>query len=100
IGPLVAPVPPGPVALSEGDALIVSGPIGRHGVAVLAAREELGFTPPPTSDSAPLVKSIAALRRACGDRIRAMRDATRGGLAAVLHEWATACGRTLTIEER
>jgi hydrogenase expression/formation protein HypE len=100
IGPLVDPVPPGPAALCEGDALIASGPIGRHGVAVLAAREDFGFTPPPTSDSAPLVEAVAALRRACGADIRAMRDATRGGLGAVLHEWAAASGRTLTIEER
>jgi len=86
--------------LWEGDELIVSGPIGRHGIAVLAAREELSLTPPPTSDSAPLSEPIAALRQRLGSRIRAMRDATRGGVAAVLHEWAEASGLTLAIDEQ
>ena len=99
IGELVDPIPPGPTALQEGDELIVSGPIGRHGIAILAAREELSLTPPPVSDSAPLIEPIAALRQAVGNRVRAIRDATRGGVAAVLHEWAEASELTLTIEE-
>lgn len=98
VGVLVEAVPPGPSALQTGDVLIVSGPIGRHGIAVMCAREELGFTPPPTSDCAPLFGAVEALRRA-EVPVRAMRDATRGGLAAVLHEWAADCGQTLWIEE-
>lgn len=98
IGLLAEPVPPGPTALRVGDALLVSGPIGRHGIAVLCAREELELTPPPESDCAPLAEAAAALR-ASGVPVRAMRDCTRGGLAAVLHEWARASGCTLVLEE-
>ncbi len=100
IGELVDPVPPGPQSLQEGDVLIVSGPIGHHGMAVLCAREEFGFDPLPTSDSAPLIAPITALRQAVGQNIRAIRDATRGGISAVLHEWAAACDRTLNLWEQ
>jgi hydrogenase expression/formation protein HypE len=99
IGRLVPPVPPGPGAIREGDVLIISGPIGRHGIAVMAAREELAFEPQPTSDSAPVTPLVAALREEVSEGIRALRDATRGGLAAVLHEWAVASGLTLHVSE-
>jgi hydrogenase expression/formation protein HypE len=98
VGELIAPAPPGPAALRANDALLVSGPIGRHGMAVMASRENFDFDPPPTSDSAPLFDAVEALR-AAHVPIRAMRDATRGGLAAVLHEWAETSNRTLSIEE-
>ena len=100
IGELIEPAPPGPAAISAGDVLMVSGPIGRHGIAVLCAREELGLEPPPHSDLAPLVGITELLRAQVGQGIRAMRDATRGGVAAVLHEWAEASGLTMTILER
>jgi hydrogenase expression/formation protein HypE len=98
VGRLVQPAPLGPTAIATGDALLISGPIGRHGVAVLAAREALALEPPPESDCAPLTPLAAALRTA-GVPVRAMRDATRGGVTAVLHEWAHACGLTLAIDE-
>jgi len=95
LGPLP---PPGPSALQAGDVLIVSGPIGRHGAAVLCAREGLDFDPAPTSDCASLVPPLQELQRA---RLtpRAVRDATRGGVAAVLHEWSAAAGVGITIDE-
>jgi hydrogenase expression/formation protein HypE len=99
IGQLIEPVAPGPGSLREGDELIVTGPIGRHGIAVLCAREELALEPPPRSDSAPLVDACEVLRKRLGSRLRAMRDATRGGVAAVLHEWAEASNLTLTIND-
>jgi hydrogenase expression/formation protein HypE len=99
IGEVVAAAPVGPHALEAGDELIVTGPIGRHGIAVMAAREGLEFDPLPQSDSAPLVNAVDALQCAAIP-IRALRDATRGGLGAVLHEWAEASGKTLAIEER
>lgn len=98
IGALVDPVPPGPTALRPGDVLLVSGPIARHGIAVLCAREQLELTPPPESDCTALVEAVDALRRS-GVAVRAMRDCTRGGLAAVLHEWARSSGCTLVLEE-
>jgi hydrogenase expression/formation protein HypE len=90
--------PVGPGGLCAGDELIVTGPIGRHGVAVMSARESFGFLPEPTSDCASLVPAVEALYSArmipC-----AMRDATRGGVAAVLHEWAEASGLAMAIDE-
>ncbi|HQR05206.1 MAG TPA: hydrogenase expression/formation protein HypE [Gemmatales bacterium] len=99
IGELIDPIPPGPEGLQVNDVLIVSGPIGRHGIAILAAREQLDFQPAPASDCAPLFPAIQALRSAIGSEVRALRDATRGGVTAVLHEWAIASGKTLFLDE-
>ncbi len=99
VGRLIEPILSGPTALQEDDELIVTGPIGRHGIAVLCAREELALEPPPQSDCAPLMEACETLRNKMGTKIRAMRDATRGGVAAVLHEWAEAASLTLTINE-
>lgn len=90
---------PGPASLQVRDQLLVSGPVGRHGIAVMACREGLQFDPPPISDVAPLTEPVERLR-AAGVPIRAMRDATRGGVAAVLHEWAAAAGKTLLVDQR
>lgn len=98
IGELLEPAIPGPESLQQGDVLLVSGPIARHGVAILAARESLGFEPPPQSDSAPLTAAMDALRRS-GVVLRAARDATRGGVAAVFHEWAEPSGKSLCVDE-
>jgi hydrogenase expression/formation protein HypE len=99
IGEVVGTPPDGPEVLEVGDELIVTGPIGRHGIAVMTVREELQFDPTPQSDSAPLVDAVASLQHAAVP-IRALRDATRGGIGAVLHEWAEASGKTLSIHER
>ena len=97
IGEVIEPAPAGPAAIEVGDELLVTGHVGQHGVAILACRENLGFEPPPQSDCASLWEAAQALRDA-GIPVRAMRDATRGGVGAVLHEWASACGHTLAIE--
>lgn len=91
--------PRGPTSIRPGDRLIVSGPIGKHGIAVLAARDKLGFRPEPISDCQPLHEAASALQSELGSNLRAMRDATRGGLAAVLHEWSDASRTTLSIQE-
>ncbi|MGN6543856.1 MAG: hydrogenase expression/formation protein HypE [Aureliella sp.] len=98
IGLFQSDPPPGPDALQPGDQLIVSGPIGGHGMAVLTAREALDACGSVVSDCAQLWPAIEALRNASVP-VTSMRDATRGGLAAVLHEWAIACGHTLAIDE-
>lgn len=98
IGECLSDAALGPNTLQPGDVLIASGSLGRHGVAVMAAREQLGFLPPPTSDCAPLFPAVAALF-AHQVQPRAMRDATRGGAAAVLHEWAESSNLTLRIDE-
>lgn len=98
VGEIVGTPPAGPASLAVGDELLVTGPIGQHGMAVMVERESLAFEPAPVSDSAPLVEAVEALRRARLP-VRALRDATRGGLAAILHEWAEISGKTLVVEE-
>lgn len=97
LGERLTPAPEGPRQLTVGDLLVVTGSIGRHGMAVLAAREGLGIEPMPTSDCGALWPAVESLWSA-GVTPRAMRDATRGGVAAVLHEWAESCGLTLTLD--
>jgi hydrogenase expression/formation protein HypE len=98
IGELMEPVPPGPKSIRVGDVLLVSGPIGRHGLSILCAREGITFDPPPSSDVGDLTPAVESLLKK-GIAVRSMRDATRGGVAAVLHEWAEACQKTLSIRE-
>jgi hydrogenase expression/formation protein HypE len=93
----IAP-PPGPAALQVDDVLIVSGPIGQHGAAVLCARDQLAFDPAPVSDCASLAEPLIALQQQ-GLTPRAVRDATRGGVAAVLHEWSASAGLGIDINE-
>lgn len=97
IGEVFFPMP-GPSGLCEGDEILVTGPVGRHGMAVMACREGLEFNPAPTSDCAPLLEAVTALQQS-GLPVRAMRDATRGGLAAVLHEWAQSSRLTMAVQE-
>ncbi|MFK9093341.1 hydrogenase expression/formation protein HypE [Bacillus salipaludis] len=82
----------------EGDAIIVSGTIGDHGIAVLAARGGLGITVPITSDCASLNKMLAEVFRST-DGVRIMRDPTRGGLATTLVEIAEDFHLTMKINE-
>jgi hydrogenase expression/formation protein HypE len=72
--------------IQPGDAILVSGPIGAHGIAVLLAREQFGLRGDLTSDAASVLPLTLALRHVHG--LRFMRDPTRGGLATVMHEIA------------
>ncbi len=98
IGVVEAPRPIDPKAIRPGDQLLVSGDLGRHGVAILAARHGLALVPPVLSDCAPLWPQVRALL-AAGVRIHCLRDLTRGGLASALQELAVAAGVELAIEE-
>ena len=82
-----------------GDAVIVSGPIGDHGVTVMLARGELDLEADVASDTAPLNGLVAALLEAVGGAVHSMRDATRGGVATVLNEMARASAVSVTIDE-
>ncbi len=87
----------GPAAIRPGDAVLVSGPVGDHGIAVMLAREEFGLHGEISSDSAsvlPLTRALLAL-----PGLRFMRDPTRGGLATVLHEVRQATGLGITLTE-
>lgn len=89
----VGVAPPGidlsPAHLREGDVLLINGPVGDHGLAVMLQREEMGFNSTLESDVAPLHGLIAALLDAAPGQVRCMRDATRGGLATLLNEWVS-----------
>jgi len=89
---------PLPQRLAAGDAILISGALGDHGLAVMAARENLGFDPPLISDVAPLNSLVEALLAAVPD-VHALRDPTRGGIAAALNEWAAAAGKDILLEE-
>jgi hydrogenase expression/formation protein HypE len=93
---LEAPIDP--AAITSGDQLVVSGDLGRHGIAILAARHGLALQPPLQSDCAPLWPLVQQLLHR-GVRPHCLRDLTRGGLASALHELATAAGVELGIEE-
>jgi hydrogenase expression/formation protein HypE len=82
-----------------GDAVVVSGPIGEHGVTVMLARGELDIEADVRSDTAPLNGLVDALFDAAGDGVHCLRDATRGGVATVLNEMAAAAGVAVTIDE-
>lgn len=95
-------VPPGvevhPRRVRPGDAVIVSGDLGRHGIAVMSVREGLAFETPIASDCGPVHHLAAALLEA-GLDIHCLRDPTRGGLASVLNEIATAAGVAIEAQE-
>ena len=82
-----------------GDKVIVSGYMGDHGTAVLLARGELGISADITSDTAPLNGLVAALLDSMGTNVHVLRDATRGGVAAVLNEVALASGVGVVLAE-
>lgn len=98
IGVIAHPLNIGPASVRAGDRILLSGDLGRHGIAIMAAREGLAFESPIESDSAPLSELV---QRLLSDRIElhCLRDLTRGGLAGALHEVAVAGGVTLRIEE-
>lgn len=81
-----------------GDVILASGPIACHGTAVMSAREDMGFTPPIESDARPLAGLIHTVLSA-GIPVHAMRDPTRGGVAATLCEWAESAAIDILIDE-
>jgi len=81
-----------------GDAVLVSGTVGDHGVAIMSAREGIEFETVLKSDMAPLTELVQAMLGACPE-IRCMRDPTRGGLASTLNELAAASQVGVTVDE-
>jgi hydrogenase expression/formation protein HypE len=98
IGVIEAPGEIGPQRVEPGDAVLVSGDLGAHGVAILSVREGLEFEAPIASDTAPLWEPVAALL-AAGIEVHCLRDLTRGGLASALNEIAQARGLLISLEE-
>ena len=88
-----------PQSVQPNDAILVSGDVGRHGMAIMAVREGLEFESAIESDSAPLADLVLQLLSA-GIQIHCLRDLTRGGLTSVLNEIAEAANLTLQVEEK
>ncbi len=84
--------------ICEGDAVIISRDFGRHGATILSAREGIELSSDLQSDCETLWPAVEALLEA-NLHVKAMRDATRGGLAAVLNEWAVSSHVCIEIEE-
>ncbi|MGB9070802.1 MAG: hydrogenase expression/formation protein HypE [Candidatus Acidiferrales bacterium] len=86
-------------SIRPGDQVIVSGPIGDHGITILLARGELDLEADLNSDTRSVLPFVEALGRAAGPSIRWMRDPTRGGVATSLNELARDCGLGVVLNE-
>ncbi|MBD3646937.1 MAG: hydrogenase expression/formation protein HypE [Pseudomonadales bacterium] len=91
-------VKPGIDQISPGDHLLVTGPVGDHGAAIMLAREEFGLSGELRSDAASILEESRALLRTGG--LRFMRDPTRGGLATVANELARVTGLGIRLREK
>lgn len=99
IGEVWVEHPPSPARLEPGDALLVSGDLGRHGMAILAQREGLRFESEIDSDCASVVQPVLALLDA-GFDLHCLRDLTRGGLVSALCELSETAGVGMRILEQ
>jgi hydrogenase expression/formation protein HypE len=88
-----------PVNIRPGDKVLLSGPIGNHGIAIIGERNGLTFNPPVLSDTAPLNGLVRDMLNATKE-IHAMRDPTRGGLATTLKEMAADSGYGILLDEK
>jgi hydrogenase expression/formation protein HypE len=98
IGLVAAGVVVGADRAAAGDAVILSGPIGLHGIAIMSVREGLDFEVEIASDTQPLNRLVAAIIATCPDA-HVLRDPTRGGLASALNEIAAASGVGIELRE-
>jgi hydrogenase expression/formation protein HypE len=90
---------PAPHQASPGDVIIVSGPLGRHGMAIMASREGIAFESQIESDSAALFPLVDLLRETGGGGVHVLRDPTRGGAASALNEIAAASSVGMVLDE-
>ena len=88
-----------PGAARPGDAVLVSGRIAEHGIAIMSVREGLAFETALVSDSAALHGLVAALLEACGADVHVLRDPTRGGISSALNEIAAASRAGIRLDE-
>jgi hydrogenase expression/formation protein HypE len=98
VGVIERPGELGVATARPGDAVIVSGPIGEHGITIMLARGELDIESEVSSDTAPLNGLVERLLDAAPG-VRGLRDATRGGVATICNEVARAAGVAVVVEE-
>lgn len=98
IGVIPQGVSPSASQIRPGDRVIVNGALGNHGAAILVARGELALETTITSDCQPLNGLVEAILQVCPE-VRAMRDATRGGLATVMNEFASSAAVGIRLSE-
>ena len=98
IGVVIAPKPVSPESVRPGDAVLVSGDLGAHGIAILSVRGGLEFEGAVSSDTAPLWPAVEALFEA-GIEVHCLRDLTRGGLSSALNEIAAVAQLRITVDE-
>jgi len=98
VGAIARGVEVNPRSIQPGDVILLNGDLGRHGIAILAAREGLEFEGAIASDAAPVAAAVQALLEA-GVDLHCARDLTRGGLATALNELAAAAALGIAIEE-
>ena len=98
VGLVFAPHAVGPEFVRDGDAVLISGDLGSHGIAILSVRDGLEFEAPVRSDTACLLPAVEALFEA-GIEVHCLRDLTRGGLSSALNEIVLTCGMRITVEE-
>jgi len=99
IGSLIPGIRISPASVRVGDQILLSGPIGDHGITILLARGELHLEADLRSDTRSVLPLVEALAAAVGGGIRWMRDPTRGGVATSLNELARDCGLGVQLAE-
>ena len=98
VGVLDAGINLGGAQIRPGDAVLVSGTLGDHGITIMSCRESLGFQAQVESDAAPLNHLIAEVLEVAPD-VRCFRDPTRGGLASTLNELVSQASVDIVVEE-
>ncbi len=99
VGLVRASWPLGQTRLQPGDRVLLSGPIGDHGIAIMMARESLDIETDVQSDTAPLNSLVAALLEAAGEAVHCLKDPTRGGVATSLNEMALGSEVSIGLDE-
>jgi hydrogenase expression/formation protein HypE len=99
IGRLMRGIAIDPAAVRPGDKILLSGPIGDHGITILLARGELDMEADLRSDTRSVLPMVEALAQAAAPGVRWMRDPTRGGVATSLNELARDCGLGIVLQE-
>jgi hydrogenase expression/formation protein HypE len=99
IGRLIPGVTISAASVKPGDRILLSGPIGDHGITILLARGELDLEAEIRSDTRSVLPLVESLVRAAGEGVRWMRDPTRGGVATSLNELARDCGKGIVLFE-